>query len=59
MLVLWGDRDPFFPVDTIARPLADLLGADLRVFAGGHFLPLDAPEPVAAALCAFLAGKGE
>lgn len=57
-LVLWGDRDPFFPVDTVARPLADLLGADLRVLAGGHFLPLDAPEPVATALCAFLSGKG-
>jgi pimeloyl-ACP methyl ester carboxylesterase len=56
-LVLWGDRDRFFPVDTIARPLADLLGAELRVFAGGHFLPLDAPEPVSAALCEFLAQK--
>jgi pimeloyl-ACP methyl ester carboxylesterase len=54
-LVLWGDRDAFFPVDTVARPLADLLGAELRVFSGGHFLPLDAPEAVSAALCEFLA----
>jgi pimeloyl-ACP methyl ester carboxylesterase len=53
-LVLWGDRDAFFPVDTVARPLAELLGAELRIFAAGHFLPLDAPEPVSAALCAFL-----
>ena len=53
-LLLWGDHDRFFPPDTVARPLADLLRADLRVFAGGHFLPLDAPEAVAAALCEFL-----
>jgi deazaflavin-dependent oxidoreductase (nitroreductase family) len=53
-LVLWGDRDPFFPVDTVARPLAELLGADLRVLPGGHFLPLDAAEAVSAELCAFL-----
>jgi len=54
-IVLWGDRDPFFPVDKVARPLADLLGAELRIFAAGHFLPLEVPEPVSAALCAFLA----
>src|SRR5436309_9312223 len=34
-VLLWGDRDPFFPVDKVARPLADLLGAELRVFAAG------------------------
>ncbi|PYN99962.1 MAG: hypothetical protein DMD91_11570 [Candidatus Rokuibacteriota bacterium] len=56
-LVLWGERDQFFPVETIARPLADLLGADLHVFPGGHFLPLDAPEPVSSALCALLVQK--
>src|SRR2546421_12656228 len=44
-MLLWGDRDPFFPVDKVARPLADLLGAELRVFAAGPFLPLAAPEP--------------
>ena len=54
-MLLWGDRDPFFPVDKVARPLADLLGAELRIFAAGHFLPLEVPEPVSAALCAFLA----
>jgi 2-hydroxymuconate-semialdehyde hydrolase len=56
-LVLWGDRDPFLPADTVARPLADLLGAELHIFAGGHFLPLDAPESITAALCQFLATK--
>ena len=54
-VLLWGDRDPFFPVDKVARPLANLLGAELQIFAAGHFLPLDVPEPVSAALCAFLA----
>ena len=54
-VLMWGDRDPFFPVDKVARPLANLLGAELRIFAAGHFLPLDVPEPVSAALCAFLA----
>ena len=58
-LVLWGDRDPFFPVDKVARPLADLLGAELRVFPGGHFLPLDAAESVSSALCAFLEREGQ
>ena len=41
--------------EEVARPLANLLGAELRIFAAGHFLPLDVPEPVSAALCAFLA----
>ncbi len=56
-LVLWGERDPFFPVDRVARPLAELLGAELRLFPAGHFLPLEAPEAVSAALVAFLAPR--
>jgi len=58
-LVLWGNHDPFLPVEKVARPLADLLGADLLVFEAGHFLPLDAPESVIAALRTFLARAGE
>src|SRR5438093_5991440 len=54
-LVLWGDHDRFFPVDKVARPLADLFGAELQVFDAGHFLPVEAPEPVSTALSAFLA----
>lgn len=54
-LVLWGERDLFLPVDKVARPLADVLRAELQVFAAGHFLPLEAPERVSAALCGFLA----
>jgi 2-hydroxymuconate-semialdehyde hydrolase len=53
-LVLWGERDDFLPVDTVARPLAKLLGADLIVLPGGHFTPVDCPREVAEALCRFL-----
>jgi 2-hydroxymuconate-semialdehyde hydrolase len=55
-LVLWGERDDFLPVDTVARPLAELLGAALIVLPGGHFTPLDCPRQVAEALCSFLRG---
>ncbi len=55
-LVLWGERDEFLPVDTVARPLADLLQAGLVLLPGGHFTPLDCPVEVAAALRSFLAG---
>ena len=55
-LVLWGESDDFLPVDTVARPLAKLLGADLIVLPGGHFTPVDCPHKVAEALCSFLRG---
>ena len=55
-LVLWGERDDFLPVDTVARPLAKLLGAELIVLPGGHFTPIDCPREVAEALCSFLSG---
>jgi 2-hydroxymuconate-semialdehyde hydrolase len=55
-LVLWGERDDFLPVDTVARPLANLLGAPLIVLPGGHFTPVDCPREVAEALCTFLRG---
>lgn len=54
-LVLWGERDAFLPVDAVARPLAELLGAPLVLLPGGHFTPIDCPGEVAAALRAFLA----
>ena len=55
-LVLWGERDDFLPVDTVARPLAKLLGANLIVLPGGHFTPVDCPHEVAEVLCSFLRG---
>jgi pimeloyl-ACP methyl ester carboxylesterase len=53
-LVIWGEQDAIFPVDTVARPLAALLHAKLRLVPGGHFTPLDCPNEVAAALTDFL-----
>ncbi len=54
-LVLWGERDSFLPMATVARPLAQLLRANLIVLPGGHFTPLDCPGEVAVALRDFLA----
>lgn len=53
-VVLWGERDQFLPIDTVARPLAQLLGAPLILLPGAHFTPLDCPAEVAAALRHFL-----
>lgn len=53
-LVVWGERDAFFPVDAVARPLAQLLRARLVLVPGGHFTPIDCPREVAAELRAFL-----
>jgi pimeloyl-ACP methyl ester carboxylesterase len=54
-LVLWGKDDAYLPVDAVARPLAELLGAALVLLPGGHFTPLDCPAEVGAALLQFLA----
>lgn len=51
-VVLWGDRDPFFPVEQGHRTAA-LLGAHVpcTILAGaGHFLPEERPDDVAAAV---------
>jgi len=53
-LVIWGEQDAIFPIDTVARPLAALLHAELRLVPGGHFTPLDCPIEVANALSGFL-----
>jgi pimeloyl-ACP methyl ester carboxylesterase len=52
-LVLWGEQDRYLPIDTVARPLADLLRAELRLLPGGHFLPAEAPEAVAREIVSF------
>jgi pimeloyl-ACP methyl ester carboxylesterase len=56
-LVLWGERDAYLPIESVARPLAEQLGAPLRILQGGHFLPLDCPTQVAAAVLEFLIGN--
>lgn len=53
-LVLWGTRDAYLGAEAVGRPLAELLGARFQVLPAGHFLPLEAPERVAAAVVAFL-----
>jgi len=54
-LVVWGADDQYLPLREVGEPLADQLRARLAVLPGGHFLPLDAPEPLAATLVDFLA----
>ena len=54
--VLWGERDEYLPIDSVGRPLAELLRAPLTRLPGGHFTPLDCPAETAAALRAFLEG---
>lgn len=53
--VLWGERDEYLPLESVGRPLAELLRVPLTTVPGGHFTPLDCPAEVAAALLAFLA----
>jgi pimeloyl-ACP methyl ester carboxylesterase len=52
-LVLWGNEDRYLPVDSVARPLADLLRAEMHLIPGGHFLPAEAPREVAEEIAAF------
>ncbi len=54
-LVLWGDRDPFFPT-AIGDRTATALGAELRVFEGcGHFVPEERPKETAEAIASLVA----
>ncbi len=54
-LILWADRDNFFPV-SIARELAGTLpGSELSIVnQAGHFFPLEKPDKVSARLAGFL-----
>jgi pimeloyl-ACP methyl ester carboxylesterase len=53
-LVVWGEHDEYLPVRDVGEPLAKTLRARLVVLPGGHFLPLDAPDALAATLLSFL-----
>jgi 2-hydroxymuconate-semialdehyde hydrolase len=53
-LVLWGRDDRYLDIDTVARPLAELLGARLVILPGGHFTPSDCPKEVSDAICDFV-----
>ncbi len=53
--IVHGERDPFVPVALSRRLQSAIPGATLDVIGGGsHFLPLDAPDRVAAAVAALL-----
>jgi 2-hydroxymuconate-semialdehyde hydrolase len=54
-LVIWGDHDEFLPLREVGEPLAKTLRARLEVLPGGHFLPLDNADDLAATLLSFLA----
>ena len=55
--VMWGDHDPFFPLDH-GRRTATTLGCELHVLDGaGHALPSERPEEVAAVIAALAAQR--
>jgi pimeloyl-ACP methyl ester carboxylesterase len=55
-VIVHGARDPFVPVALGRRLHAAIQGATLDVIAeGSHFVPLETPERVAAAVGALLA----
>jgi 2-hydroxymuconate-semialdehyde hydrolase len=56
-LVLWGRDDRYLDIDSVARPLAEILSAPLQILPGGHFTPVDCAPEVSAALCEFLVGS--
>lgn len=57
-LVLWGRDDRYLDIDSVARPLAELLSAPLVILPGGHFTPSDCPQEVSGAICDFLQSAG-
>ena len=55
-VVIWGDRDMFFPVQQGKRTADAIPDAEFVVLEGcGHFPPIERPEPVSAALLDLLA----
>lgn len=52
--VLWGDRDPFFPL-AVGERTARTLGAPLHVLTGcGHFVPEERPAEMARVIAALV-----
>jgi pimeloyl-ACP methyl ester carboxylesterase len=50
-MLLWGDADPFFPLDLARRLQEAFLDAALVEIPGGRlFFPLDEPQRVADAI---------
>jgi len=58
-LIIQGCADPYIPMEQVVRLRRDLRGAQLKLIAdGAHFLPIDAPEEIAAALLSFFSDVG-
>jgi pimeloyl-ACP methyl ester carboxylesterase len=54
VLLLWADRDPFYPLALAEQALKALPGAQLRVLAGtGFLMAYDDPVGLARELAAF------
>lgn len=57
-LVLWGDHDPFFPLEQGHRTAAAIPGARLVALEGaGHFLPAERPAELAREIAALVRGS--
>jgi pimeloyl-ACP methyl ester carboxylesterase len=55
MLIVWGDRDPFIPVDHAVAAHDAMPGSRLEVFEDvGHFPHCEAPDRFAAVLIDFI-----
>jgi pimeloyl-ACP methyl ester carboxylesterase len=53
-LIVQGRRDPYIPLAQAERAMRDIPGAKLAIIEdGGHFLPIDTPEAVAARIVDF------
>jgi pimeloyl-ACP methyl ester carboxylesterase len=56
--VLWGDKDPFFPVPQAKRVAAAIRGARLELIRdAGHFLPAERPDELARAITRVASSK--
>jgi len=57
-LIVWGDRDPFFPVDVAQRMHRSIPGSELVVLENtGHFVPEERPERIAAEMKEFFGSE--
>lgn len=53
-LILWGDRDPFFPTSVAERSKATLINSTLKIYPGtGHFVPEERAVEMASDLAEF------
>lgn len=54
-LILWGDRDPFFPTAVAKRSEATISNSTLKIYPGtGHFVPEERASEVASDLAEFI-----